>query len=100
MKKTKIIQNEESETVEEMPFVPPEIHELAEHYVVKIPVSDIRSEKGWDLRLHIAEIIENRLGDEVQLTSLKVRQPHMISRSVARLKKREPCARAYVTIKF
>src|SRR3954467_2291622 len=92
---------EEPETMEELPFVPPEIRELAELYVVDLPVSDPHlADRPWDLRLHIEKILENRLGDAVQLTSIKIRKPHALSRRVAKLRRREPCARAYVTIKF
>jgi len=92
---------EEPETVEEMPFVPPEIHELAEQYIVSLPVSDPYFTKSrWEQRLHIERVLEHRLGDTVQLTSIKVRKPHLISKSVARIRRREPCVRAYVTIKF
>lgn len=88
------------ETLEDLPFAPPDMHYLAEHYVVKIPLSHISGEKGWDLRLHVAKILQNAIGDEIELTNLKLRQPHLMAKSIARLRRHEPYARAYVTVKF
>ncbi|SRR6266404_7399622 len=97
--KTKKLKKEE--TIDDMPFVPPEIHELAEQYIVQLPASDPYFTKSrWEQRLHIERILEQRLGDAVQLTSIKVRKPHIIAKTKARLLKCEPCARAFVTIKF
>jgi hypothetical protein len=98
--KTKKLKVNQEETTQDLPFVPPDTHYLAERYVVRLPVSDPHLADPWKLRLHVAKIMERRLGDEIQLTSLKVRQPHVISKSLARLRKREPSARMYVTIKF
>jgi len=88
------------ETMEDLPFAPPEVHYLSEHFIVNVPVSDKRLSDPWELRLHVLKVLEERLGDEVQLTSMKVRKPHLIAKSKAILLKREPCARAFVTIKF
>lgn len=98
--KTKINDQETEEAQEDFPLVPPEIHFLADRYVIKLPLSDPHFESPWELRVHVAKILENHLGDEVELTSMKVKKPHLIAKRVARLKGQEPCARAIVTIKF
>jgi len=99
-KKVKKVLSEPQETMQQLPFVPPETHYLSEHYIVKLPVSDPRFGDPWQLRLYVAKLVEHRLGDQVQLTSMKIRQPHVIAKGVARLRKREPVARAFVTIAF
>ena len=102
VKKTKIIEEEIPETLEDLPFAPPEIKELSERYIVTIPVSDerFRGNNRWELRLYAESELETRLGDTVQLTSMKVHKPHLISKTKARFFKREPEARLVVTIKF
>jgi hypothetical protein len=88
------------ETLENLPFAPPETHYLAECYTVRVPLSQAPLHDRWQLRLYAEKELERRLGDFVQLTSLKVRKPHLISKTKARLLKREPEARLLVTIKF
>lgn len=103
MTKTKIIVEDTEDNLEtEEPFdlVPPETHYLSTRYVVKIPVTDRHLQDRWELRKHAAHMVERALGDEVQVTSLKVRKPHLLRKSYARMRGQVPCARAYVTIKF
>lgn len=85
---------------EEYPMVPPEVHFLADRYVVKVPMSDPHFSSPWELRVHVARLLQRHLGDEVELTSMKVKKPHLIGKTKARLFKQEPCARAVVTVKF
>lgn len=99
-KKPKIIEEKPEETLEELPFVPPETHELSERYIVRVPVSQAPWHDRWQLRLYAEKELEQRLGDQVQLTSMRVHKPHLISKAKARLLKREPEARLIVTIKF
>jgi hypothetical protein len=98
-KRSKIIEQAE-ETLEDLPFAPPEIRELAERYTVFIPVSDERINNRWELRLYAEKALETRLGDAVQLTSMRVHRPHLVAKTKALLLKREPQARLSVTIKF
>lgn len=91
---------EPEETLEDLPFAPPETKELAERYTVTIPISDERIHDRWQLRIYAEKSLEHRLGDNVQLTSMKVHKPHLVSKTKARLLKREPEARLIVTIKF
>jgi len=91
---------EPQETLEDLPFAPPEIKELSERYVVRVPVSHAPWHDRWQLRLYAEKELEQRLGDSVQLTSLRVHKPHLISKTKAKLLKREPEARLIVTIKF
>ena len=99
-KKTNAVLPEEELQPEEYPMVPPEVHFLSDKYVVKLPVSQLPSGSAWDLRLHIAGVLEQRLGDHVEVKSLKLKKPHLIAKSKARLLKREPVVRAYVTVEF
>ena len=84
----------------ELPVAPPETRFLSERYIVDLPLATTSFEDPWQLRVHVAKVLERHLGDEVQLTSMKIRHPHLVAKTKARLLKREPCARAYVTIKF
>jgi hypothetical protein len=81
-------------------LVPPETHYLSSSYMVRIPVTDKHLRDRWELRKHAAKLVERSIGDEVQITSFKVKKPHMVRKSVARLRGQVPYARAYVTIKF
>lgn len=85
---------------EDLPMAPPDTQYLSERYIVEIPISDERLKNPWQLRLYAEKELEGRLGDEVQLTSLKVKKPRALARSKARLLKREPTVRLYVTVKF
>ena len=85
---------------DDLPIVPPEVHFLADRYIIKLPLSDEHFADPWGLRVHVAKILESRLGDEIELTSLKIKKPHLIAKTKARLLKSEPYARAIVTIKF
>lgn len=100
VKKAKVIQEEPQETLEDLPFAPPEIKELSERYIVRVPISQAPWHDRWQLRLYAEKELETRLGDQVQLTSMRVHKPHIISKTKARLLKREPEARLVVTIKF
>ena len=99
-KKSKTIIEEPQETLEELPFAPPEVRELAERYTVRVPLSDVNLDDRWHLRLYAEKVLERRLGDAVQLTSLRVRKPRLVAKTKARIFKREPQARLLVTIKF
>jgi hypothetical protein len=94
---TKTIEDQQQE---DMPFIPPETHYLSTRYMVKIPLSDSRLKSKWELRLYASKLVERHLRDSVQVTGLKVKKPHLIRKSVYRIMGREPCARAYLTIKF
>ena len=89
-----------AEKTEDLPFVPPDLHYLAERYIVRIPISDKRLNDRWALRLYAEKELSRRLGDEVQLTSLKVKKPHILAKSKAKIQKIEPEARLIVTVKF
>jgi hypothetical protein len=98
-KPEKII-NQELEQPEELPFVPPETHYISERYEIEVPLNDEHFESPWKLRVYAVKLVEHRLGDSVQVTKVKVRKPHLIAKSKARLLKRQPTARLYLTIKF
>jgi hypothetical protein len=96
--KTTVIETELDE--DRFDLVPPETHYLSSRYIIKIPVSDKHLKDRWELRKHAAKLLENSLGDEVQVTKLKLKKPHALHKRVARLRGRTPYARAYVTVKF
>lgn len=100
--KVKVKQQAPQEEVaqEEYPMVPPEVHFLADRYIVKVPMSDPHFSSPWELRVHVARLLQRHLGDEVELTSMKVKKPRFIGKTKARLLKQEPCARAIVTVNF
>jgi len=103
MTKTKIAVKDIEDTTpgeETFDLIPPETHYLSTKYMVRIPVTDQHLRDRWELRKHAAHLVERSLGDEVQVTALKVRKPHLLRKSYARLRGQVPCARAYVTIKF
>ena len=84
----------------DLPLIPPEVHFLADRYMVKLPLSDPHFANPWELRVHVAKILERHLGDQIELTSMKVRRPHLLAKTKAKLRGQTPYARAYVTLKF
>lgn len=91
---------QEAENTETLPVVIPELHYLSARYEVKVPLRDKHMGNRWELRKYAEKLIEKKLGDEVQLTSMKVKKPHLLSKTKAKLLKREPSARILVTVKF
>lgn len=81
-------------------LAPPELGYVSEKYVLRIPVTDRHLHNPWHLHVYAANLLERRLGDEVEVTSLKVKKPHLPSRTAARLLRREPQARLFITVKF
>ena len=90
----------ETKNDEAFGLIPPETRYLSTRYLVKIPVTDKHLKDRWELRKHAAKLVERSLGDEVQVTSMKVKKPHILRKSFAKLQGQEPYARAYVTVKF
>ncbi len=81
-------------------LAPPEQGYISEKYVLKVPVTDRHLHNPWHLHVYATTLLEQKLGDEVQVTSLKVKKPHLPTRAATRLLRREPQARLYVTVKF
>ena len=94
------MKTEDDNTFSNMPVVIPDQHYLSERYLVKIPASDKRLKNKWELRKYAAKLVETKIGDEIQLTGMRVKKPHLISKTKARLFKLEPQVRLYVTVKF
>ena len=90
----------DEEKLEQLPFAPPETHYVSERYIIEVPASDVRHKSPWKLRLYAVSQLSSKLGDEAQVTSLKVKKPHLVAKSKARLLKRPPQARLFVTVKF
>ena len=97
-KKQKI--NKEIEVPEDLPFAPPEMHYLSTRYIVHIPVTDEHLRDRWELRVYASKLVEHKLGDEAQVTAMKIRRPHLISKTKARLRNQVPQARLLLTVKF
>jgi hypothetical protein len=95
VKKIKMLEPEDK-----LDIVPPETHYLSSKYVVEIPVSDLNFSDRWELRLHASKLVEKKLGDEAQITSLKLKKPHLFKKRLAKWRGEVPYARAYVTVKF
>lgn len=85
---------------EELPVIPPETHYLSAKYVLEIPTGDNHLKDPWQLRLHALKLVQHKIGDEVQLTALRVKKPSPAKKALAKLLKREPGVRLYVTVKF
>lgn len=90
------IKNQEDKFI----LAPPELGYVSERYVLRVPVTDRHLHNPWHLHVYAAELLERQLGDEVQVTSLKVKKPHLPTRTAAKILHREPQARLYVTVKF
>lgn len=99
MPRTKNLYSEDTE-VDKLAFEPPEPQYISEQEVFDVALADTRLRKPWELRLYAAELVRQRLGDEAQVTSLKVKNPGVLAKSRAKLSGRPPTARLYVTIKF
>jgi hypothetical protein len=83
-----------------LPFQPPETKYIASVHVLKVPVTDEHFGNPWRLRLYAADLLAQEIGDEAQLTDLKVKKPSLAAKSLARLLGTVPNARLYATIKF
>lgn len=84
----------------ELNVIPPETQYLSESYVLRIPANDQHLHSPWQLRLYALELLEKEIGDEVQLTSLRVKKPRLVAKGTAKLRGQAPHARLFVTIKF
>ena len=85
---------------EELPFQPPEPKYVTEKHVVKVLASDEHLNNPWELRKYAEALLENRLGDNVQLTSLKVKSPSFLMKRLLLLFHRKPMVKLKATIKF
>jgi len=85
---------------EELPFQPPEPKYVTEKHVVKIFASDEHLNNPWELRKYAETLLESRLGDNVQLTSIKVKKPNFLTKRLFLLLHRELMVKLKVTIKF
>lgn len=87
-------------TTQKLAMEPPEPGYVSERYVISIPATDKHLDNPWELRIYANKVINKKLGDEVQLTSLKVKRPGPLASSIAKLLRRTPKAKLYVTTKF
>ena len=85
---------------EKLAFEPPEPGYIAEKQVFLISMNESRMRTPWGLRLYAEELVRERLGDDAQITSVKVKKPKLMSKAKAKLSHQEPPARLCVTIKF
>jgi hypothetical protein len=100
VQKQKDLDSEIPQDEDKLSFLPPEPQYIAEQEVYKIPISDWHLKKPWELRLYASELVTRHLGDEVQVTSLKLKKPRAVRKTWAKLRRQEPTARLFVTIKF
>src|SRR4051794_8341627 len=85
-----ILRKPMGEVEDHMTLVAPEVDFIATRYVVKLPYNDQHFKDRWKLRLYAAKLVERKLGDDVQLTSLKVKKPGVTARTTAKLLGRVP----------
>lgn len=85
---------------EKFGLVPPEIDYISSKFRIKLPIDDTHFSDPWKLRIYAAKLLQKEIGDEVQLTTMKVKRPLFIHRLGSRLFGRVPNARLYITIKF
>jgi hypothetical protein len=85
---------------ENLPMEPPEPGYLVEKHVLRVPVTDKHFESPWELRKYAVSLMEKKLGDQVQLTDLKVKKPGVFKRAWAKITGKVPEAELVVTIKF
>ena len=90
----------QTDTDEKLSFEPPEPQYISTKQVFEISHMDSRLAKPWKLRLYATELVKQRVGDEVQVTSIKVKKPRLMRKTLAKVRKQEPQARLIVTIKF
>ena len=90
----------EAEEPEKFDVIPPEIEYMSARYTIHVPVTDRHFENPWKLRLFAAKLLERRIGDQIQLTSLKVKKPGPAAKAVAKLRHQIPNAQLRETIKF
>lgn len=90
----------QTDTDGKLAFEPPEPQYIAEKEVFYIALSDERLHKPWELRLYATELVKQKIGDEVQVASIKVKKPRLVRKTLARIKKQEPQAQLVVTVKF
>ena len=81
-------------------LIPPEHHYLTSSYIIRVPLNDDHFADPWKLRIFATRLVERKLGDEVQVSDMKVKKPHLIAKSRARLHKQPPMARLYLTVRF
>ena len=88
------------ETEDTLAFEPPEPQYISSLYILKVPISDPHLKDPWKLRTYSAELLKKKIGDDAQITNLKVKKPRLLKRIVARLRRQMPEAELYVTVKF
>lgn len=94
------IKSETEKVDEKFDIEPPEIEYIAAKYVISVPVDKVNLKDKWNLRLYASKVLKQKIGDEVQLTSMKVRRQPWLSRNMGRLVGRSPRVDLLVTTKF
>jgi len=90
----------QTDTEDKLAFEPPEPGYIAERQIFLIPMDESRLRTPWGLRLYAEELVRERLGDDAQITSVKLKGPKLLSKAKAKISHQEPPARLCVTIKF
>lgn len=85
---------------ESLAFEPPEPEYISSLYVLKIPLYDPHFDDPWELRVYAARLLKDQMGDDSQITDLRVKKPHLFNRIVKRILRKELLAKLYVTVKF
>lgn len=85
---------------ESLPLQPPEPDYVSEVYRLTVPANDKHLKDPWELRKYAAKLLEKKIGDEAQVTAVKLKMPGLLSRFTAKMFNKAPQARLRITVKF
>jgi hypothetical protein len=90
-----------TKTLEEhLEMAPPVAECISAHYLIKVPATDEHLKAGDKLNAYALRVLEKKLGDDLELKSLKVKQPGISAKTMAKLRGKLPDAKIYVTVDF
>jgi hypothetical protein len=90
-----------TKTLEEhLEIAPPVPEAISAKYLIRLPVNDSHFESDESLNSYAQLLLRRKLGDEVDLKSIRVKNPGIASRTMARIHNRVPQAKLYATVDF
>ena len=94
MAKTKSLQ------YEELDIAPPVPECISAHYLIKVPASDRHLKSDESINSYATKLLEKKLGDKIELKSLRVSKPGLTNRATSKLFRKTPNAKLYATVEF
>ena len=85
---------------DKLAFEPPEPQYISSLYTLEIPYNDPHLDDPWKLRIYATKMLDKKIGDETQITDLKVRKPGILKRLIAKILRRTPNTKLFLTVKF